>query len=365
MIRKLLQKWLIKPVSWIANKYDSRPNQERVFQALTELKKLIAANSKEKGQVINFNRNTDNFIIFSDHHKGAKNGADDFYPAEKNYISALEFYNQQKFHYLALGDCEEFWENTITSVKEHHKPAFDREKLFIERGAFTKIFGNHDLDWDNDPFASLYLENIYGKSISIFEGAILQTNIGGNHLQIFLTHGHQGDLMSDGNIFSKWFIAKVWAPFQSFLEIKPHTPAYDADLKTEHNRLMYEWSAKQKNTILITGHTHQPVFTSLTHMERLYRDLSMARNSRDEEAISRLENEIKLRRSMGATIPDFTAVLPGYFNCGCCCFPDGDITGIEISGGKIILVKWKYEESNSIRVILEEIELEKLLSFVE
>lgn len=362
MLRKLLQKWLKKPVSWIANKYDSKPSQERVFQALTELKQSISANSKEKGPVINFNKDTDHFIIFSDHHKGAKNGADDFMPAEKNYISALEYYHKQKFHYLALGDCEELWENTIVAVKEHNKPSFDREKLFLERKAFTKIFGNHDLDWDNDPFANLYLESIYGEKISIFEGAILQTNITGNDLRIFLTHGHQGDLMSDGNLFSKWFIAKVWAPFQSYLGIKPHTPAYEADLKTEHNRLMYEWSARQKNTILITGHTHQPVFTSLTHLERLYRDLSIARSSGDEEAVNRLENEINLRRIMGATIPDFSAILPGYFNCGCCCFSDGDITGIEISGGKILLIKWKYEESKSKRIILEEIELEKLVS---
>lgn len=120
--------------------------------------------------------------------------------------------------------------------------------------------------------------------------------------------------------------------------------------------------AGQKNTILITGHTHQPVFTYLSHLERLYRDLSIARRSGDEEAVSRLENEVNLRRIMDATIADFSAILPGYFNCGCCCFADGDITGIEISGGKIQLVNLKYEENNSKRVTLEEIELEKLAS---
>ncbi|CAN5358137.1 metallophosphoesterase [soil metagenome] len=359
MVRNLLQKILTKPVNRIASKYDSRPDQERVFLSLTELRQKISNHSKEKGPVISFNSSSDRFIIFSDHHKGAKNGADDFAPAEANYIASLEYYNRQNYTYIALGDCEEFWENTIASVKDHNKPAFAREKLFLERNAFIKIFGNHDLDWDNDPFANMHLENIYGQKVPIYEGAILQTEIEGRILQIFLTHGHQGDLMSDGNMFSKWFIAKVWAPFQSYLEIRPHTPAYDADLKTEHNRLMYEWSARQNNTILITGHTHQPVFTSLTHLERLFKYLSKARESEDEEAIIKLENEINLRRRMGATIPDFTAILPGYFNSGCCCFPDGDITGIEIVEGKIILVKWKYEESQSVRILLEEIELEK------
>jgi predicted phosphodiesterase len=365
MIRNFLQKILKKPVNWIANKYDSRPDKDRVFKSLTELKKVIADQSKDKGPVIRFNSHSDHFIIFSDHHKGAKNGADDFAPAEANYVSALEYYHQQNFHYIALGDCEEFWENTIVSVKEHNKAAFSIEKLFLRRKAFTKIFGNHDLDWDNDPFASLHLQTIYGQEVPIYEGAILETNINGKNFHVFLTHGHQGDAMSDGNMFSKWFIAKVWAPFQSYLGIRLHTPAYDADLKTDHNRLMYEWSVMQSNTILITGHTHQPVFTSLTHLERLYRYLLKARAEEDTDTIAKLENEINVRRRMGATVPDFTAVLPGYFNSGCCCFPDGDITGIEVSGGKILLVKWKYEGSKSKRFVLEEIELEKLIYTAE
>ena len=31
---------------------------------------------------------------------------------------------------------------------------------------------------------------------------------------------------------------------------------------------------------------------------------------------------------------------PSYFNTGCCCFDDGDITGIELEGGLIKLVRW-------------------------
>lgn len=53
---------------------------------------------------------------------------------------------------------------------------------------------------------------------------------------------------------------------------------------------------------------------------------------------------------------------PNYFNTGCCCFDDGDITGIEIAGGKIKLIKWKYNgDSASERIVLEETELKNLL----
>jgi hypothetical protein len=35
---------------------------------------------------------------------------------------------------------------------------------------------------------------------------------------------------------------------------------------------------------------------------------------------------------------------PSYFNTGCCCYLDGDITGLEISEGEIRLVRWPDDE---------------------
>jgi len=97
-------------------------------------------------------------IIFSDQHKGARNGADDFAIAAKNYCAALEFYSNENFSFINLGDCEELWENNILTVIKHNKQEFDYEKKFIEQNRYYKIFGNHDLLWDNDPFASTYLK---------------------------------------------------------------------------------------------------------------------------------------------------------------------------------------------------------------
>ena len=60
-------------------------------------------------------------------------------------------------------------------------------------------------------------------------------------------------------------------------------------------------------------------------------------------------------------MPDFTGVLDTYFNSGCCCFDDGDITGIEIEDGSIRLIKWHYVHGKeSERVVLEESKLEDL-----
>ena len=358
-MRKFLQRILSGWVNKMADKFSSRPNKLRIHKALTELYLKIAAGNEKKGLLIEFSPGTDRFIIFSDQHKGAKDDSDNFALAEKNYLAALEYYNQNNFHFISLGDGEELWENTIAAVKKNNVPSFEKEKLFLQRNAFTKVFGNHDLDWGNSPLAPLELQNIYGQKVPVYAGVILKT-IGDNPLSIFLTHGHQGDELSDGNWFSKWFVANIWAPLQAYLKINPNTPAFQDHLKTAHNLFMYEWIAPQINMLLITGHTHQPVFQSLTHLESLYKNLAAAKEKNDEETIQLLENEIHLKKVQGQTLPDFTAYKPTYFNSGCCCFNDGDITGIEIADNKIRLIKWEYGEDKlqaPCRILLNEASL--------
>ena len=124
----------------------------------------------------------------------------------------------------------------------------------MQENRFIKIFGNHDLYWDNDPLASIKLKSIYGQEVNIYEGVILQTLHQQKPFQIYLTHGHQGDLQSDGNWFSKWFVSNVWAKIQAYLEINPNTPAYDTQLKTEHNKMMYQWSSD--NNIVVDNRAY-------------------------------------------------------------------------------------------------------------
>lgn len=357
-MRKLLQHLFTEPVIAMADKWSSRPDKRRVDAALSDLYQNIISYPGKKGPVITFDKQHDKFIIFSDLHKGARDGADIFAKAEQNYLAALEHYNNKNFCYICLGDSEELWENLFLTVKKHNKATFQKEKLFIDRKAFIKIFGNHDLYWDNSPLAPVGLLQLYGKSINIYEGIILQTLVNNKTLSVFMTHGHQGDLQSDGNWFSKWFVSNIWGPFQSYLRINPNTPANNDELKTAHNRMMYQWSSKRKNTLLITGHTHQPVFKSLTHIEMLYSELEEAKKVKDRNKITELEQQINHRHSKGDKLPDFSGYLDTYFNSGCCCFNDGDITGIEIEDGCIRLIKWRYGKSQeSERLVLEESKL--------
>jgi len=362
-MRRLLQKWLKQPIIRLSDKYSSRPDSVRVHAALTDLYNSLLTNPGKKGVIIPFDADRDKFIILSDQHKGARNRADDFVLAEKNYLAALDYYHLEGYHYINLGDSEELWENGILSVKKHNKATFEKEKQFLSEGAFLKVFGNHDLYWDNDPLAGIMLEQIYGQAIKVYEGIILQTKINKKPVSIYLTHGHQGDLQSDGNWFSKWFVANIWGPLQAYLEVNPNTPATNDHLKTQHNQIMYDWSSRQSNLLLITGHTHQPVFRSLTHLERLYIELEKAEQANDSLAIKQLHQQINLHVLKGESKFTFPGYRPSYFNTGCCCFDDGDITGIEITEGCIRLIKWEYNEAgNPERIVLDESTLADVLN---
>lgn len=388
-MRRLVQIILLKPILWFSRKFTSRPDRPRIFKALSDLFRSIKEEPGKKGVILTLKENS-RIIVFSDQHRGRKNGADDFMKAEGSYLLALEHYFQNKFQFISLGDSEELWENLLFQVKKSNTLTFEAEKKFVLQDRFFKIFGNHDLYWDNSPIATQQLNAIYGKKLRVFEGVILEKEVEKNSMQlaagsrqlkqeetysetvelptadckltIFLTHGHQGDASSDGNWFSKFFVANIWAPLQSYLRLNFNTPAYDEDLKTSHNLIMYEWSAKYKDLILITGHTHQPVFESLTHPERLYKKLGDAMKANRIGEANEIEAEIKRRgRDYKTTPAQFLDIKPSYFNTGCCCFRDGDITGIEITFEKITLVKWSLAKK---RQVLEETSLDKLKSLL-
>jgi UDP-2,3-diacylglucosamine pyrophosphatase LpxH len=357
-----LRRLLFKPVQWGSKKFASRPDKARIFDSLDVLLSATKEDGNKKGWVVPFDIEKDKFIIFSDQHKGRKNGADDFMSCEPNYLAALDYYNLHDYNLVVLGDCEELWENLLFQVLDRYANVFDKYKQFVAKNKFYKIMGNHDLDWTNDPLTQLQIGSIFGRDITVYEAVLLQTTIEGEPLEIFCTHGHQGDRASDGNWFSKFFVSKIWAPLQALSGINPNTPAYDAQLKTLHNALMYEWSARHESLFLITGHTHQPVFESLTHIERLYRQLLFARKMQDGSMCRTLEGEIQMRKFQFTHISEeFLNLKPCYFNAGCCCFNDGDITGIEIEGKCIRLIKWKTSEGKPQRMVLEEASFEELV----
>lgn len=355
MLRKVLQKFFQKPITKFAISVSSSPKKEVVFTSLSQLIKDIKDLKSEKGIIIPFDINNSKFIIFSDQHKGAADLADDFLPAAHTYQEALKFYFDNEFNFINLGDCEELWEATPKTVIEKNRLTLFEEATFLLKERYYRIFGNHDLEWKYAPQQNTYLKPVFGENLKVFEGVLLQTIYNNKTFSIFLTHGHQGDMKSDGNAFSKWVIAAIWTPIQRYLEIRLDSVSDSFELVNKHNIIMYDWSSTQQDIIFISGHTHKPVFASLDHIDRINKQLLKARAENNQVAVTTLEADLKKREQEYAGKKFLkTMAHPSYFNTGCCCFSDGDITGIEICDGFIRLVKWHNKEGAGKRIVLEE-----------
>lgn len=349
-------KWLLqKPVTQLANWVSSSPKKEAVFRSLNDLLDALLKGDSSRGVLLPFEMNSGRFVIVSDQHKGGRDAADDFRMAEKNYREALQFYYEKNFTLVNNGDSEELWENTPPSVIEHNRGVLLEEARFLEADRYYRIFGNHDLEWKYDIQRNLFLKPIFGPKLKIYEGLVLQTEYKGNTWSILISHGHQGDQKSDGNPFSTWVVAAIWTPIQRFLEISINTTADSFALVDKHNIMMHEWSTTRKQLLFISGHTHKPVFSSMDHIDRLHTQLSDARLTGPPETIVALEKALADRKAeyAGKSLPRVHP-KPTYFNTGCCCFADGDITAIELENGMIRLVKWQYENGDPKRFVLEE-----------
>jgi len=98
-----------------------------------------------------------------------------------------------------------------------------------------------------------------------------------------------------------------------------------------------------------------PVFVSIPHLATLERiqDHLCSRPDR-QDAAEQLDREIGWAKTEARANHDSDGGRDRscYFNSGCCCFSNGDITGIELAEGEIRLVLWTAESMDpSLRVL--------------
>jgi hypothetical protein len=73
------------------------------------LERSYALAKKQKNE-LNVGSKQARIVIFSDHHRGVRDGADDFMRCEKAYSAALGYYLELGYTLIVLGDAEELWE---------------------------------------------------------------------------------------------------------------------------------------------------------------------------------------------------------------------------------------------------------------
>jgi len=301
----------------------------------------------------------DRVIVFSDLHRGQGDHADDFRLCAGTYRRAIAFYFDAGYRLVTLGDAEELWEGWPRKVLPTYRELLDLENRFHRAAGerFFKIWGNHDDLWQYRAQVSRHLAPIFGE-LAVPEGLDLTvTRTGAPPGRVFLVHGHQGTGSSDrwGGI-SRHFVRWIWRPVQRLFKISLNTPATDFEIRDRHDRAMYEWAAGRNDLVLIAGHTHNPVFVSKPHVATLERvhDHVLETPSEADRA-DRLDREISWARIEASSDGgDGGARDRGcYFNTGCCCFSNGDITGIEIADGEIRLVRWTTDTADPGSRILE------------
>jgi UDP-2,3-diacylglucosamine pyrophosphatase LpxH len=293
----------------------------------------------------------ESLMIFSDHHRGARDGADDFWRCERSYHAALGYYLETGHRLILLGDVEELWENKPDVVLKAYRDTLQLEREFHEDGRLARVWGNHDDAWRHEGEVEKHLLSQF-PGLVIREALRLRVVQGGNPLGlIFLVHGHQGTLDSDRfTHISRLFVRYGWRPLQRRFKIPSTTPARDFVLRAEHDEAMFEW-ARAKKLVLIAGHTHRPVFSSPEStpertLEDVDQQLERLRAEADatREGIATLRAERELVRTPPFGEAPKEMPLPCYFNTGCCSYGDGDVTGLELANGEIRLVRWLNDE---------------------
>ncbi len=274
--------------------------RRRITKAFLNAKKLVLT---EKSK----------FILFSDCHRGSGGFADDFIHNKQIYLQALDYYFHEGYTYIELGDGDELWENSFTSIFKANKEVYMLFKKFHDEQRLHFIWGNHDMSYKEkenivknyDYYFDEEEKKEFMKDVSFSEAIKLESKEGKS---ILLLHGHQADWFN----YKCWkvsrFLVKVlWKPLQVVGVKDPTSPAKNFKSLIKVEEKIAEWIKENNGQMLITGHTHRPRFP-----------------------------------------------LPGqlpYFNDGSCVHPNC-ITGIEITNNQITLVKWGnvYDEERQNKI---------------
>jgi UDP-2,3-diacylglucosamine pyrophosphatase LpxH len=310
------------------------------------------------------------YVIFSDHHKGNRNLADDFRFCEQTYLAALDYYADQGYTLIILGDAEELMEEKTDDVMTAYENVFRAEARFNPECLY-RIYGNHDRAWEIKSEVERSMSQFFPE-IAYREGLILEYASEDQVIgELFLVHGYQGSLDSD--IFS--FLAKAILPYYRNFQINTGygttSPSRDACLRSEVDNRLYRWVSQKKKRIMICGHTHRPVWSSKTHLEKLIEELyallrmPSSEQPPDYEAlVAEKKSQVEAKQAQYPPCSDIVKTRPAYFNGGCCRYNDGDITGIELENGTLRLIKWGQEKGRYARTVFEHNPLDELFLYL-
>lgn len=268
---------------------------------------------ESEGCIINFDDNS-KIVCISDVHRGNGGYEDSLRLNENIYKAALNYYYNNDYTLIEIGDGDELWKNkNILSIAYNYDDVFKILGKFHKKNRLYLLYGNHDIIKSHSEFIlkqkKVYnnmgddfpceMINLYSQ-IKFYECAVLKYLPLNKNILAF--HGHQADTMNcEFWKMSRFLVRYLWRFMEGIGGMKPPTsPASNYDKGDKIDKILSKLS-KKENKMIICGHTHNDKFPA------------------PSEGL--------------------------YFNDGCCVFPSA-ITSIEINNGEISLVKWKIEVDN-------------------
>jgi len=289
-------------------------------------------------------------VVMSDFHMGDGGSRDALRHNGELLEAILERYYLERGSTLVLnGDIEELHKFPLGVVRATWPGLFALFDRFAAGPGLFKILGNHD---DS-------LRAQAGYPYPLFNGLSLRW---GDRL-LYVFHGHQASgLYVNHNALSGAFVRYLFGT----LRIPSLSVSRDSRRKFGIERRIYGFS-RACRIVSIIGHTHRPLFESLSkydrlrfEIERLCAEYAPAGEDRRREIAERVaiyRDELQRlrrrerRRNRSMSLYDSDILLPCLFNCGSAVGNKG-ITALEIEDGRIQLVYW-FEEGRERRYLAD------------
>ncbi|MCG8571938.1 MAG: metallophosphoesterase, partial [Spirochaetes bacterium] len=195
--------------------------------------------------------NQSKLVIFSDLHIGNGKKADDFKENSDLFLYILDqYYFKKDFSLYLNGDIEELQKFHLDSILKYWKELYLIFDRFHAQQKLFKLVGNHD--------DKLWLQH---KRYPLYHSLKLCYR----DMILFIFHGHQ--LSQKYYKYSKLldFVLRYGA---QPLGIKNYSVAHNSSKQFKIEKLAYQYSVNKK-IISIIGHTHRPLFESLSKAETL------------------------------------------------------------------------------------------------
>ncbi len=271
-------------------------------------KRLMSAYKKAKVECLN---GSSRYIFFSDCHRGDDSASDEFTRNQTVMRHALEYYFDNGYVYVEVGDGDELWEySDFKSIRLAHADIFLAIKKFFDAKRLILLYGNHNIYLKSKSYVKKNYYEFYDEytqetyelfpGLKSYEALVLKHESTGQ--EILAVHGHQGDFLNDQFWVLSMMLMRYFWRFMHVVGFQnPASPAKNLYKRTKIEVRYKKW-IKEHGKMVICGHTHRPKFSESTE-------------------------------------------LP-YFNSGCCIHTKG-ITGIEVCDGKIMLVSWRVVADNN------------------